>query len=388
MFALYSRRPDALRNPQFWAEDGTVWYAQAYNWGWLRAIAHTDGGYLQTLPRLAASFSLLFSLAHAPLVFNICGLVVQAAPALFLLSSRLRKVAKFPARCVLAAIYIAAPNMQEVHATIEYGQWHLAVLSFLVLISDPPESRRAQIFDVAVLLLCAVTGPFCILLLLPAIFVALACKRIWNYVHISLLCAGAALQGVCLLLNRGQRVHVPLHPSISAFCRIFGGHIVDSVLQGQNHVAHQLGIAIALTVVGVAAYAYALWKGPLALRGFVTFGILALVSSLFFAMAAANGTVWDSLVVHTGRYWMIPELAFIAVLVWSLSSARPVALRVAAAVLLCFMVVGIIKHWRYPALPDLHFQSYASNFEQLPAGAVMTIPLNPPGWSMTLEKRY
>src|SRR6476469_486413 len=86
--AVISRRPDALLNPQFFAEDGNVWFAEAYNQGWGRALAITHTGYFQPLPRLGAALALVVPLQHAPLIMNIVGLVIQVAPAVFLLSTR------------------------------------------------------------------------------------------------------------------------------------------------------------------------------------------------------------------------------------------------------------------------------------------------------------
>src|SRR6476659_827700 len=85
-FAVLSRRPDALLNPQFFAEDGNVWFAEAYNFGWLKALFITHTGYFQTLPRLGAALAFAVPLAHAPLVMNLIGLLVQIAPAIHLLS--------------------------------------------------------------------------------------------------------------------------------------------------------------------------------------------------------------------------------------------------------------------------------------------------------------
>src|SRR3954453_19860929 len=66
--AVISRRPDAFLNPQFFAEDGNIWFADAYNIGWLRSLANTHTGYFQTLPRLGPALALAVPLPYAPLV--------------------------------------------------------------------------------------------------------------------------------------------------------------------------------------------------------------------------------------------------------------------------------------------------------------------------------
>ena len=38
LIALFSRRPSLLTDAQFYAEDGMIWFAQAYNLGWLHSL--------------------------------------------------------------------------------------------------------------------------------------------------------------------------------------------------------------------------------------------------------------------------------------------------------------------------------------------------------------
>ena len=64
-----SRRPDALLHAQFSAEGGTVFFAEAYNYGLasiLMPVPHA--GYLQIFQRLIALLASLFPLSAAPLV--------------------------------------------------------------------------------------------------------------------------------------------------------------------------------------------------------------------------------------------------------------------------------------------------------------------------------
>jgi hypothetical protein len=397
VLALYSRRPDALGYPQFFAEDGHVWYAQAYNWGWFRALTRPDGGYFQTLPRLVAAVSLLFPVASAPLIFNISGLAAESAPAVFLLSPRFRNLGTLRLRCLLAGLYIAMPNMAGVHATIEYSQWHLAVLAFLVLVGEPSESRVGRLFDVAVLALCALTGPFCIFLVATMLALRRFLWNRWHYVRLSLLGGGATLQITSLLFSAGrQRSHPAIGASFAGYCRIIAGQIVDPVLEGENrlqHWAHSprgvLAAAAILTALATAAGLYALWKGSFALRSLVLFAALVLGSSLVFSVAPENATLWGQLAVPGAgaRYWMIPELTLIIVVVWMTGSQRPRALRLLAATLTCVMIVGIVKHWRYSALQDFDYPEQIGLFQQAQPGTAVRILTPPAGWEMTLVKK-
>ncbi len=88
---VIARRPDAITNPQFWAEDGKYWFADAYNHG-AQALLQSYEGYLQTLPRLVAAAVSGLSLSRAALVFNVVGIAIQVAPR------RVPHVAAFRAR--------------------------------------------------------------------------------------------------------------------------------------------------------------------------------------------------------------------------------------------------------------------------------------------------
>ena len=50
---LYARMPDAFSHPQFWAEDGTIFFLDAHSGGW-RALLDPYSGYLHLIPRAVA----------------------------------------------------------------------------------------------------------------------------------------------------------------------------------------------------------------------------------------------------------------------------------------------------------------------------------------------
>ena len=103
VLAILSRRPDALLNPQFHAEDGSVWYSDAYHFDWWSPLGVPHTGYFQSLPRLVAALALLVPLGRAPLVMNLGGIILQALPVTFLLSSRLSSWAPLTLRGAMAS---------------------------------------------------------------------------------------------------------------------------------------------------------------------------------------------------------------------------------------------------------------------------------------------
>jgi len=396
LIAIFSRRPDVLTYPQFFAEDGSVWYQQAYNQGALQALLIPQVGYLQTLPRLVALGSLGLPFATAPLLFNLCGMLAQVAPALFLLSDRMRHLARFSYRTVFAVLLIAQPNVAELHVSITYAQWHLALLAFLVLVALPPERTSEKLFDCGVLTLCCASGPFCILLLPSAFLLWTLNKARWQSVRLGILAVGACVQGTSLLLSHHHaRSHAPLGAAWQLLFRILAGQVVLPIFQGSNrlqHWAHSknqvLIVAITLTASAAIVSLWAFWRGSAPLRAFLLFAGMVLASALLSPMGNLTSNQWEAISVPgaAGRYWYLPSLAIACVLFWMLSTGRPLIVRGLALLLLCSMSLASMRSWRYPAMTNLDFPHYASTFAALPPGAQFQIPINPSGWEMKLTK--
>src|SRR4051812_11281001 len=137
---VVSRRPDVLFNAQFWAEDGKIWHADAYNLGVILPFLHPAAGYFDTFPRLAALAGRLLPLGLVPLMFNCIAIVFQVLPAQFLLSSRCKEWGSVNARALFAFVYLALPNSHEMHVNITNTQWRLALLVLMILFARPSQS--------------------------------------------------------------------------------------------------------------------------------------------------------------------------------------------------------------------------------------------------------
>jgi hypothetical protein len=403
---LVSRRPDAIFHAQFWAEDGSVWFANAYNLGWWPALFRTYNGYLQILPSLAASLALLAPLSLAPLVLNLIAITVQALPVNLLLSSRSSVWGNLHVRASLAGMYLVLPSCRELSATISNSQWVLALCAFLLLVASTPRSSVGRLFDISVLLLCGLTGPFCIFLLPIALFLAWRHRDRWRWV------AAGATAVLCLveawaLLNEGfsSRPHYALGASPAWFTRILASQIYLGTLLGHNRLAAPSRpllfagslispallfiLLLCVAIGGTAIVAICFVKSAVEMKLFLLLSTMLLAASLISPTAypPAGVSVWEVLAVAgTTRYWFFPVLAFAWSLLWCFRS-QPALLKVVSVCLLILMCFGILRDWRHPALLDLHFAEYVKRFEAAPVGTTVTIPVNPEGWDMRLVKR-
>jgi len=387
---VIARRPDAIFHAQFFAEDGHVWFADAYNLGWWAALFRPQVGYFQTLPRLGAALALLVPFSFAPLVLNLIAITIQAIPVSVLLSSRSAPWGSFRFRTLLAALYLFLPNQRELVGIVTNSQWILAIVALLLLVALPPRSWAARTFDLVVYVLCGLTGPFCIFLFPIAVFVLWGrWRESWPRVTLGVLLLGCMTQGLSLLLHSTARPHSVLGANPEWFARLLAGDVYLGTLLGGNIFSLRLSAETlgCIAVVGTLVLIRCALDAPVAMRCLLVFSCLLFAAALAnpTTVSAPGTTAWKTLAECEGaRYWFFLSLAF----AWSLaycarSSARVV--RDAAIGLLVLMAVGFVRDFRYRPFEDLSGQ-YAERLAQTPTGTTVTLPINPSGWNMRLVK--
>jgi hypothetical protein len=390
---LASHRPDAILHAQFWAEDGHAWFADAYNLGAWHVLFHPQDGYIQLLARMGAAFAMLAPLALAPLCMNLIAFLVQALPVSLLLSTRSSVFGSLRFRAAMAAVYLALPNCGEVRANLTNTQWVLALCAFLLLTASPPRRAITQLCAFAVVLLCGLTGPFCLMLLPVAIVLVWSRRTRSSAGFACILFACCLVQGLSVMVGRANYAHV-LGAGPAMLVRLLGSQVFLGALAGTNTLATHTGLGLLmlfalLTATGITIIAICFAISKLEIRLFL------ILSALLFAAALASPstvalhgiTGWEAIAGAGGiRYWFFPTLAF----AWSLlicARNSSTVLRRASIALLCLMCFGVVRDWHQPAFKDMHFAGYAREFAAAPPGAVVTIPENPAGWTVRLKKR-
>jgi hypothetical protein len=392
---VIARRPGSVLNAQFYAEDGRVFFQQAYDDGWFSVLFRPYGGYFHAVPRLGAALALLVNLSFAPFVLNIIAIAGQALPVNLLASRRSAAWGDLRYRSFLAAIYLVLPNLSELGTNITNVQSFLALSAFLLVVGSKPQTIFGRTFDLLFLPLFGLSGPYCIFLSPIAIFEAWRHHNGWKRVQASVLAVTAVVEAWSLLiLDYSGRTHYAHgNTSLEWLIRILGGQIYLGVLIGTNIFAaiRGSGVFLFLLIVtvccsGLAAFCAAKASAPMKL--FLLFSSIVLAASLISPMLPTRPgySLWEVMAEAWGsHYWFFPNLAFAWTLVWCFR-VRPVVLRVAAGTLLFFMAIAISRNFRQPALTDMRFREYVSQFEAALPGKEVRIPINPANWSMTLIK--
>ncbi len=385
-----TREPDLLTNPQFYGEGG-AWYAEAYNLGWVHSLFLTAGGYFAICPKLIVGLTLLVPLSSAPILMNICGILIQAMPVPILLSSRSSNWGTIPMRLLMAGAYVALPNAGEIHVVLTNAQWHLALVASLLLLAKPPEGWQGKALDAGVFLLCGLTGPFCLVLLPVAAVVWWRARSQWNGLVCGLFLATATLEGISLLggglHERGQ---APLGATPLLLAKMVAGQVYLGALIGQNEVllhAHLPAILLPL-LIGTAILAWVSLKAEWELRLFILFCALLMAAELKSPLSDGPQPRWIPLANSTGgRYWFFPMLAFSWALIRCAAKCDLKPCRFLAMAGVAVMLWGEGREWKYPPFYDANFGSYVHKLALVPTGAAVKIPISPPGWTIVLKKK-
>lgn len=407
MLLLWQRCPSVLSLPSFWGEDGWVWYPACYVDGW-RCLLIDHSGYLQTISMLVALAAQPFPLLHAPKLFALAALVLQAAPAAFLVSRRMAPaIPRLGVRLLLALLLIAAPGMSEVFVNLTNSQWHLALLCFLVLIAAVPAGWSGRVFDILVLLVGGLSGPFAVFLAPVSVLWWLLHRSRWACWRMLLVLGAAVVQASLILLHQDTRTGQG-GPGLGVSLRNLDTILLNTILgpatlgwqamKRNGWLADQQGwlfgpglwplvLSTLLVLAALILAAVALWRGGWALRCFLLFVALEFIAGLFDGLAIDGMALWHQLAVGVAnRYSFHPILAWLAILV-SLTVDRAWACRILGGLLLaCALLFAIPGDWELAPLPPTNFQAQARLFAQAPPGTVMTFQTRPI-FHMTLTKK-
>jgi hypothetical protein len=377
--AIFSRLPGTLLHPQFFAEDGWVWYQQAYNLGWLRPLLITQAGCLQILPRLVAGVTLLFPMQWAPLIMNLAGAVVQALPVTALLSRRCTPWGPLPVRMLMGVIYIAIPNAPEIHIVLTNAMWHLALLQALLAFSVPPFGWRGRISDIILFAVGSVSGPFS-MLLLPAMAAYYWIRRQgWTLMILSIMSLGVCIQIFSLAHSIRHAATAPLGATPISLLRIVAGRVFFDSMIGSGDAHLDIGMLILVAAAGFIVAVWGWQSAPLAGRLYAAFAVIALAASLRDPLLLGNRPRWEVLAAVAGiRYWFLPSLMFLWLAAWAACGGRTRIVRCTGGAVLLLAMIGVIRKWTYPPWPDSHFQEDVDRFKTLKPGEHMTFSVYDP----------
>jgi hypothetical protein len=377
------RKFDALANPQFWAEDGTIFFLHQYYMG-SSAIFRPYAGYNNLVSRLVAAFADSFFPYHlAPFIYNYASLLIMAVIIWSVFSPRLQTAYK--PLIALSIVLVYHPS-GEVFLNITNIQWFLALMLIIVLLKEHPHQRygdmRLQLgIDSFIIILCGLTGPF-IIFLAPFFGLKWLFRPKTPYTTGILLLVGTiALRQVYLVLS----YRVSLDGSAVAF--EFSQYVMTMsywfgrMLFGQTGI-HRLDIFVltcfyTLTVGSI--FIAALWR-----RSSSVIILLAIHFSVSFAAYYQIGDSAIDLFMHglSERYLIIPSMMLVWALIFSLNSNTWHNMFITTCLTL-MLISSLSDGFQSQPFIDYRWSEYSA----LIGKEEVIIPINPPDWTFTLQAR-
>ncbi len=201
---VLARLPVLVEQGRFWAEEGTLYFRNAWTLPWWQAALRPENGYLNLFANLAGILARwCVPLQDAPRLTTGLALLAQDLPILLLITARDRWLR--PAPIVLAAVLLVAmpPLCNEVWLNTANSQFHVALAVALCLALEAPAGWSGRARGV-LLVLAPLCGPISVVLVPVAVLRAVWERRRARVLQAACLLAGAAPQLTCMVL-------APLH---------------------------------------------------------------------------------------------------------------------------------------------------------------------------------
>lgn len=379
------RAPELLVKPQFWAEDGAIFFAQQHGQAWPHLFM-PYWGYLHFIPRSIAWLSDLFAVKHAPILYGFFSLAIDAACIAYVA----RRVGLLYSPLVVWLSLTFIPNDGLYTGYIQNIQWFTQfVIVALCLVPGGSSSNRTggRIAACIALAMCSLTGPFSaiVAILCIAIFIAAripsvlfpwqaAFRAYWNELYkdrifvvilcavVQLVVAASSPTGDQLLLPSGKLLRnafgqwpqdhffgVTLLPSGLFILLVAGG--LTLLLRSRKISNEQKILSVALLAMAIAELLLGTTK-----PGAMGPGMM--------------GGDRYYLIGKTGAWWAVTLLAI------HYSPKKGHAILATAAAI--FAIAALNPQWmRRAPLPDLDWRSQA---DSISAGQETMLRINPGWW--------
>jgi len=367
---LALRKHDSITNPQFWAEDGGLFFTQAEHLrSWLLLTPYE--GYLHLVPRLLAVLARNLPMIAAPALYAWAPLVLTGLAAWGIQSPRV----PLPGTAAAALAIALVPHTGEVYLTTCNLQWILAIGLFALAICRDPANWRQGACDLLLLGVLGLTGPF-----IAAAFPLFAWRAwhrrtLWSAALFAFAIVVLAIQAPSMLAYRPAPHH-------ETFAVIHGVAVISQrilVSVAADHVSLGEAVCAFLGFAVPGCLAWILWRRRQALPGgleLMAAGMLTMAASLY----KVRFDTWNFDDLYNGdRYMFLHKVLLVWVVAAVAATSAPAVRRVLASAALAAFLISLPR-FLIPGYPDLHWRRYA---ERIDKGERVVVPILPEGYTLT-----
>lgn len=408
LLLLVLRRPDAVTNPQFWAEDGTLFFSSQLNHPGLGVIFETHKGYLLLIPRLVSAFAAVFASSRFPLILNLCALALAAVCCSLFSLNRYRYLLRSDQlRILLCLLAATAFHSDELIGTITNIQTFL-LLGILLILLQPAEvykARATAFLSISAALLGCLSAPATLLFIPLAVYLTLRRQGIATLVPVAVMLAVAIQIGFYTAIGDPYRTPPDhLNDILSASLITIAYRVVLTPLLGlpaaKSLATTDFTLALLLTIPTMGVWLTALWltasdaqRAKVAVLGADTAKRWKMAISVYLIFASVALAIGGRSMVklfsypiiewRAERYFFLGCCVFAYLIALSLECWLPYR-RAQVIVLAAIFVPGLYANFRTIPFTDYYWQQYATEVDAWRHGkstgravAALTIPINP-----------
>jgi hypothetical protein len=391
LLIFIARRPDIVTNAMLWAEDGSVWFADAYDNPWWVMLLQPHAGYLQLFPRVIFELAAHLPIGVVPLFGVWLALLVRAAVPAFIFSSRFSWI-DWRVKVAISAYVLLMPNLAEVHANVTNTHWYLGLYLIAVVLADPPRSRLWTVHDWLALIVAGASGPLIVFAALALLLRSWTQRRTawarWPFAAAAVLLT--VLQMVIFVLTAPGQAWLHRGADPTLFGSLLGGRVFLGFLTPARWAIALASpeLMIPIVIVGAAITVAVLIRGGWRARILAALPVLLVATAQFTPLLTPLATQSTGVPLLTEQgYLVVADTAWAATLLCFAGIFLPRLTNAGLAVVLAAGGFLILFDFALPSVEGEPFGGQANRIVETPSGQTVTVPIAPPGWEMTLRKR-
>jgi hypothetical protein len=387
-FLHVMRRPTALTHATLFAEDGQIYFLEAYRWKW-RALNDPYAGYLSVPQRTLAWITRVGFLGHAPLAYAAGAGIIAVVSCSLALSARM--VWLFPTRSRRIGAFLALlllPGLEEAHLTLTNIMWFLGIALLLIGLSDDPRTTVGQAAELAAIIAITLAGPIAIVLAPLALVRVIRTRTRHSWTVAITWALGVLVQLIELKTHPREQGVVSWTPKFVevGFRRMFGVFAVGDTYVQQRTATLKWGVPATLAAITLAAL---IVMCTLLSRHRVIGMVLLAIAAL--SLVAGFIALGRNALYLPDRYSVLPT-AIVVVLAasWSrrrVGSVTPQWQEYLGAATVTWMIVGVVVSFPITARPAKSFEPAAQCLETAKTGTACAIPVFPEPFSFSVVKK-
>jgi len=398
------RKPDCVLNPQFWAEDGKVYFRDEIVYGFFPSLLAPYRGYFQPISRIVAAIFAVFPVRYAPLLYNLSALVIDSlCCALFFLRRYRRLIPADGLRFVLCLLAATAFDTREIVGTIANSQWYV-LLAGLLLFAVPPDARMpiTRWLWIGFAFFLGFSVPMLIIAAPLALYRLPRRNDLYSALMGVGISVGALLPSIFAMFAKSGLVFASPTPLAVGFA-LWVGLAQKVLLQSLIGFPRtwQLARGGHGVIAVIAFIMFALWlawlcSGPPRPRRLdVVSALYLMVASVLLSLIGRSIAQYVSVAQFPDRgerYYFLASCIFAYLVAVALERIWRWDWQSGKAILLAAIFAGgILGNFRVPPFMDMHWPAYASAItswkEHKSRGEEsvgLSVPINPPGWYIEL----